>query len=203
MMVLPCRHRDAEVGLGEAAADAEDHVGFSEELMHRRGIASAAGAERQRMVLRERALALQAGGDRNLEQLGQLLQLVPGLRVVHALAGVDHRPLGVEQQLRGLVTCTGSGAVAACAAPARSSSGSASPRSRCRSGISTRHRPAAAGARRVKARRMMLETSRREVTGSADLVMRCIAALELKLGTTHAQPARIAARHDQHGTDSP
>jgi hypothetical protein len=51
------------------------------------------------MVLRERALAFEAGGHRRLEQLGELLERAPGLRIVHALAGVDHRPLGGDEDL--------------------------------------------------------------------------------------------------------
>ncbi len=50
------------------------------------------------MRLRERALALQARGHRRLQQLGQLAQLLPGARVVHALAGVDHQPLGSDER---------------------------------------------------------------------------------------------------------
>ena len=51
----------------------------------------AARAERQHVVLRKRALAAEAAGDRGGEQLGEPLQLGPGARVVHALAGVDYR----------------------------------------------------------------------------------------------------------------
>ncbi len=95
------RHLDAEVGLGERAADAEDQVRLVEERAHRLRDGEAAGAERQRMRLGEGALALEAGGDGDREQLGQLLELGPGFRPVHALAGVDDRPLGGDQHLGG------------------------------------------------------------------------------------------------------
>ena len=52
-----------------------------------------AAAQRQRVIFREGALALDGGGHRDVPGFGQRLQLVPGLGVVHALAGVDHRPL--------------------------------------------------------------------------------------------------------------
>ena len=53
------------------------------------------------MVLREGALALEAGGDGRGEQLGQRSQLGPGLGVVDALAGVEDRALGGDQGVRG------------------------------------------------------------------------------------------------------
>ena len=59
--------------LGEAAPDAEDDVGLGQEVEDGPGHhAAAAGAERQRVVLREGALALQGGHHRRLQQLGQL-----------------------------------------------------------------------------------------------------------------------------------
>ena len=48
----------------EAAADAEDHVGVAEEVVDRLRDRAAAGAERQRVRLGERALALEARRDR-------------------------------------------------------------------------------------------------------------------------------------------
>ena len=95
---LALRHGYAVVGGGEAAADAQDHIGIPQELEDRFGDGSAARAERQRMRLGERALALQARGDRTLEQLGERLELRPGLGVVDALPGVDHRPLGGDER---------------------------------------------------------------------------------------------------------
>ena len=109
MMVLPLRHRDAVIRRREAAADAEDEVGFFQEMMHRRRNREAARAERQRVRLGERALALQAGGDRNREQFGELPQLAPRFRPMHALAGVKHRAFRGEQHLRGLADRVGIG----------------------------------------------------------------------------------------------
>ena len=102
MMVLPFGMCDAETGLREAAADAEDQVRLVQEVMHGRRHGEAAGAERERMVLGKRALARQAGADRDRQQFGQPLQLVPGLRPMHALPGIEHRPLGGDEHLGGL-----------------------------------------------------------------------------------------------------
>ena len=60
--------------------------------------------EGKRMVLGEGALALQRGHDRRLQQLGQLQQLVRGLGVQHALAGVDHRAARLQQHARAAST---------------------------------------------------------------------------------------------------
>ena len=54
MIVLPGRHRHAVVRGGEAAADAEDHVGASRKIVDRLRDRAPAGAERQRVVLRGR-----------------------------------------------------------------------------------------------------------------------------------------------------
>ena len=99
---LALRHGDAEVGLGEGAADAQDDVGAVEEASHRLRVGAPARAQRQRMGLVEAALALEAGADRDGQKLGQFLQLGIGLGPVHALAGIDHRPLGGHQHLGGL-----------------------------------------------------------------------------------------------------
>ena len=77
-----------------------------------RGTAQAAGAERQRMRLGKGRLAAEAGGDGNGESFGEPLQLRPGLGVMHALAGIDHRPLGVDEQRRRFLDMHGIGAVA-------------------------------------------------------------------------------------------
>ncbi len=108
---LALRHGDAEVGLGERAADAQDHVGLVEELAHRLGISATARAQRQRMGLVEAALALEAGADRDGQKLGQLLQLGIGFGPVHALPGIDHGALGGHQHLGGLGHLAGIGAV--------------------------------------------------------------------------------------------
>ena len=99
---LADRHRDAEVRLRERAADAENEVRLFEEVVHRRRDREATRAERERMRFGKRALALQAGGDRNGEQLGELLQLAPRFRPVHALARIEHRAFRREQHFRRL-----------------------------------------------------------------------------------------------------
>jgi hypothetical protein len=108
---LALRHGDAEVGLGEGAADAQDHVRLVEELAHRLRIGAASRAQRQRMGLVEAALALEAGADRDREQLGEFLELGIGLGPVHALTGIDHRALGRHQHLGGLGDLVRSGTV--------------------------------------------------------------------------------------------
>ena len=104
------RHLDAEVGLRERAADAEDQVRLVEEGAHRLRDGEAARAERQRMRLGKGALAAEAGRHRNGQQLGQLLELAPGLGPMHARAGVDHRPLGGDQHLGRFADGVGVGA---------------------------------------------------------------------------------------------
>ena len=98
---LACRPLEAVAGLREAAADAEDEVRLAHEHVQRPRHRPAARAERQRMVLGEGALALEARGDRRAEQLGQRPQLGPGLGVVDALAGVEDRPLGGDEDVGG------------------------------------------------------------------------------------------------------
>lgn len=64
------------------------------------------------MGLRERRLAAEARCDRNSQPFGEPLQLRPGLRVVHALAGIDHRPLRIDEEACGFPHMHGIGAVA-------------------------------------------------------------------------------------------
>jgi hypothetical protein len=94
---LALGHGDAERSFGERAADAEDHVGFAQELRHRARHREATGTKRQRVCLWKRRLAAKACRDGDRETLGQPLELRPGLGVVHALAGIDHRTLGGDQ----------------------------------------------------------------------------------------------------------
>ena len=61
------------------------------------GDGGAAGPERERMILGERALGFHRGHDRSLKQLGQLAQIIRRLGVQHPLPGVDHRPPRVAQ----------------------------------------------------------------------------------------------------------
>ncbi len=109
---LPLRHLHAEVGLGEAAADPEDQVGLVQEVPHRLRQGEAARAQRQGVRLGEGALALEAGADRDRQQLRQLAQLVPGLRPMDTLAGIDHRPPCLHQHRRRLAHGLGIGAAA-------------------------------------------------------------------------------------------
>ena len=67
--------------------------------MDRLGPRSAAGAQRQRVILRKRALSLQTRGDGDVQELRQLAQLLPGPSVVHPLTRVDDRALRVAENL--------------------------------------------------------------------------------------------------------
>src|SRR5262249_61606857 len=96
---------------GEAAADAENNVGGVEEMAYRLRDSEPARAEREWMVLRERALAAEAAGDGRPQQFSERAQFAPRARPVHALAGIDHRPLGFRQQLRGFAHRVRVGAV--------------------------------------------------------------------------------------------
>ena len=93
------RHRNAVPRLGEAASDAEDQIGVVEEMADSSRDRASAGAERKRVVFRERALTLETRRDRRLQQLGERVQGVPGFRIVNALPGIDDRPLGLDERL--------------------------------------------------------------------------------------------------------
>ena len=73
MMVFPAALGDAvgEPPRRQAAAHRQDHVA----LVQVRDGMLAAHAHEQRVVLRERALGLQRGDDRRVQQLGQAHQL--------------------------------------------------------------------------------------------------------------------------------
>src|SRR5690606_13976338 len=60
---LPGGELDAEARCSEAAADAEDDVGFLEEAVHGFRERTSTGSERKRVVLREGAFAFEAGGN--------------------------------------------------------------------------------------------------------------------------------------------
>ena len=64
-------------------------------------------SQREGMVLREDPFRAQGGHDRGLEELRQLSQLVPGLRVEDSLAGVEHRAPGLEERRSGLLHVPG------------------------------------------------------------------------------------------------
>ena len=90
-------HRRGEGVDRETGANSDDQVGFGEKARHRQGARQAAGTERERVVLRERALAGQRGHHRHLRQLGERHQFRAGLAVQYALAGHQDRVAGGEQ----------------------------------------------------------------------------------------------------------
>ena len=81
----------------EARADREQEVGLAEEVLGER----ASYSDRQRVVLRECSLRLQGGQHRHLSGLGELPQLIGGVRVEDPLAHVQERILGGQQGLDG------------------------------------------------------------------------------------------------------
>ena len=88
----------------QPGADRQDQIRARiEEMRAVPGEAVAAGTERQRVVLGERALAVHRRHHRALQQLRKLHQFVAGLGVEHALAGEDHRARCIDQQTRGLL----------------------------------------------------------------------------------------------------
>ena len=91
------RHLDAKDRLRETAAHTENHVCFLQEVFHGSGIGQTARPQRQRVDLGKGAFAFNAGGHRNVPGFGEGSQLLPGFRIVHALARVDHRALGLRQ----------------------------------------------------------------------------------------------------------
>ena len=95
-------HGHTVAGGREAAADAEDQVRVVQEMVQRFGDRAPAGAQRQGMRLRKRALPLQARGHWRFQQFRQLAQLRPRPRVVHPLPRIEHRPLGCYQGCRDL-----------------------------------------------------------------------------------------------------
>ena len=68
------------------------------------------------MVLGKDALGGHGRHDGHLQQLGELTQLVPGLRPQHAMPDVQHRPTGIDEQPRrgGHVLRIARRAIAAC-----------------------------------------------------------------------------------------
>ena len=100
---LARRDRLTVAGVGEAGADGEQHVGFQQPLARGPGGRAGACAERQRVRLRERALALHGGVHGHVEQLGELHQLVGGVSEQHASAGPKHGVAGLQEQLDGVL----------------------------------------------------------------------------------------------------
>src|SRR5699024_2819916 len=70
-----------------------------EEVIEFTGFALASGTEGKRVVLWERALAIECRSDWRFQEFSDLLQRFPAFRVVNALPGVDDRLLGVEQHV--------------------------------------------------------------------------------------------------------
>ena len=89
-------HGRVEVGNGEAGAEAEYEVGLVQEVARHERAGRRAGAERERMVFRECALAGERGHHGNVGKLGELHQFGRGLGVQHALPDVDDGAIGVQ-----------------------------------------------------------------------------------------------------------
>ena len=196
---LALRHRDAEVGFGEGAADAEDDVGLGEEFRHR---------ARHRETRRSRATADASPGTTILpprlvvtgiaSRSASRFNCGHGLGIVHALAGIDHGTLGIDEQRRGLLDMHGVGAVA----------GAQHRRvvQRLRhllvphvGGISTITGPPRPFFSLVKARRKMLVTSAARMIGSDDFENAFIACAGIEVRLDVRKPPRIAHRQHQHG----
>ncbi len=88
---------DPERGRGETGPDTEHDVRVPHVLEHRARHGDPARAQGERVGLGERALPLDAGRHRRLEEFRELAQLSPRLRAVHTLARVEQRPVGVDQ----------------------------------------------------------------------------------------------------------
>ena len=103
------RRRGAVV---EAHAEREQHVGLPRRAVGLVGAAARQQPERQRMVGVDGADAAHRMRDRNLQLLGQRQQLFRGAAVFHALADKDHRLLGGQQHVDGLLDAVGIGTAA-------------------------------------------------------------------------------------------
>ena len=83
----------------EAGAEGDQQVA----LLHRRGggggAVHAGHAEVERVVVGEHATRHQRGDDVDPGEVDQLAQRLGGARLEHAAADVEHRPLGLEDQL--------------------------------------------------------------------------------------------------------
>ena len=84
----------------ELGADGEDRVGPGEKLLD--GGLVGGGSGRERVIVREGALAHVGRHHGRAEALGDRAQLVPGAGAQHAAAGPDHGPLGVGEEAHGL-----------------------------------------------------------------------------------------------------
>ena len=98
--------------VGEARAEGEDSVGLDDPGMGGAGGGAAAGAEGEGVPLVESGLALHGGEDGDVEQLGELAQMLRGARREDAGTGPDHRTLGGEEGGHGRLDVTLGGALA-------------------------------------------------------------------------------------------
>ena len=106
---LAGRHVGTEIGFGQARADRHHHVGLAHELGEHLGARAGRAAERERMRVRDRALARIGRDHRRGDKLGQRREQIAGFGVVDALARPQHRVLGGEQHARGFLDRVGIG----------------------------------------------------------------------------------------------
>ena len=88
--------RGHAAGLG---ADEADQIGAVDGAVGALARIAADDADRQRMRAGDRVLAVERGGDRNLQRFRQRHQFARRARGAHAAAGDDDRPLGLLQQI--------------------------------------------------------------------------------------------------------
>src|SRR5262249_48659036 len=81
------------------AADEADKVGTVDHAIGALARIGADDADRERMIARDRVLAVERGRDWNLQRLCERYELGRGARAAYATARDDHRPLRVLQQL--------------------------------------------------------------------------------------------------------
>ena len=85
--------------VSQAGAYGEDHVRFQQPLASRPGCCARPGSERQRVRLRERALALHGRVHGYVEQLSEVLELLGRVTEQYASTGPEHRIVGFQKQL--------------------------------------------------------------------------------------------------------
>ena len=132
---LALGHGDAEGGLGERAADAEDHVGLAEEFRHRARHATPPEPSDSGCVSRKCALPPRLVRDRGGEQFGEL-PAAAARPSPNARPGRHRSPAALRRPAaRRLPSHARDRRRSACAAPACSSAVPAPPRSTCRPGL--------------------------------------------------------------------
>ena len=95
--------RLADDAVVETRADIEQQVALDHRLVGVGGAVHAEHAERERVSLGENALAEQRGGDRCLESLCEISQLLVGAGNHATLAGKNHWALGLGNEVGGLL----------------------------------------------------------------------------------------------------